>query len=168
MSRSHLLSWPPLKEHSVSRRGLLEILQSPYASDGSTRSGVVRFASLRFEGFGDVVLFCSYIEIRAPINSFLLVPGPLSLSLLTSFAYCPVVSDLPGLHIVPLLISCFCEVLVPFCEHIFGYLQDWARAGTFEPSSPIILKPAPKCLRTCFHRETNPRHLQGHYPPGVH
>jgi len=29
----------------------------------------------------------------------------------------------------------------------FGYPQDWAGAGTFEPSSPIM-KPAPKSLRT--------------------
>jgi hypothetical protein len=34
-----------------------------------------------------------------------------------------------------------------FASTSLDCLQDWARAGTFEPSSPIILKAAPKRLR---------------------
>src|SRR5579864_2924162 len=40
----------------------------------------------------------------------------------------------------------------PVAKPIFGYLQNEVGAGTFKPSSPIILKPAPKRLRTFLSR----------------
>ena len=97
------------------------------------------------------------METRAPLNS---LPGPLSQSLSTA------------LHNVPLLIALSPLLWTlsfanlnrgPIAKYFFGYPQDWAGAGTFEPSSPIM-KPAPKRLRTLLSLRNQPLSPAGTWP----
>jgi len=110
-------------EPSVSAWVLLELLSPQYQSWKHAAPATGRF--LPGECFGSRRRPYLPLQIQAlsPLNFVLLVP--LFLCLLLSRCF-----DLRFLR-APLWIC----------------LQDWARAGTFEPSSPIILKAAPKRLR---------------------
>ena len=113
-SRSHLLSWPPLMERSI-------LLPRPLME--ARGSGAVRFCPSG-NAWDSATFLALQIETCAPFNSCLAWPV---VPCLFSYLLC-ILSD-----------YCSWRTLIgPLCESFFGYLQDWARAGTFEPSSPII------------------------------
>jgi hypothetical protein len=142
MFRSHLLSWPPLMEHSVSRQELLWFLHCPTKNESTP----VRGRALLLNPVRARRCNCFLLLYRNSCAAQSFVPGPLSpvasyclllpaaciLSQLTSCAYRPVVS----------LSRCFGDQRTVTGSLLRSTSLDCFKTGPgqelFEPSSPII------------------------------
>jgi hypothetical protein len=128
----------------------------PRRNDGSSRVRGRALLSFRLvPGVRQRSLLSLQIETCAPFNSF------------PAWPVVPCVSPL-ALHTCPITVDRKLN-LVPFASPSLDIFKNWTRAGTIEPSSPIILKSAPKRLRNLLDPLNRPLPIcRDFYLPGVH
>jgi len=127
------LSWPLMEHQHLSLLDYPHLILRRHAHG----SGAVGFAFHRFMGLCDISLYLN--GVGAPLNFWPVIAFSL---------YCFCISSCCRLRLAQLQILVLLIWLDPIAKPVFGYLHHEVGAGTFKPSSPIHLKPAPKRLRT--------------------